>query len=696
MSAVKVLGDYLNRITSEHRNQPKFIAYLTALLQPLIDSQGVLRSLLTTFDLDTAIGVQLDATGQWIGRSRFLETPLAGVYFSFDIAGVGFDQGQWLGPFDPIDGLSALDDETYRQLLRAKVLLNNWDGSIPVAAAAIAEVVGNNPATIIMVLDNQDMSMTVGIAGQIPSAVIIALLKGGYVPIQPEGVLVNYEITSVNGTALFGFDVENTSIAGFDVGAWGGQPGGGAGPVSGFAVVSFTATSITLSWLAPGTGTGPYTYQVQMLVNGLHVPAGPPVLTTQATIGGLQQSTSYTFEVFAINPSGPGPASLPVTQVTVSSSIDNASGIARIPPIRISAFAAIVSQFNLVAGSATIGVLSAQGRLSSPLFVLATGVAVIPSLSSVATLGLGTNSIVVSAPVPTPIVPTWNAATAVGAVTVSGQNLTLTGGTGNIRVNMTTPTNSGNWYVEVTTPAVSGFETIGIVMPSWLTNDVGSTPGDLTDGVAILGPGEFGTTTWHNSVASGNNVPLVAGGILGIAYNAALNTVFFNVNGNWNTTSTGANPVSGVGGFLMTGMTPPYTIGFGSYGHPSNLDSAIINAGQTAFSFQPSGYPAPTATPATITANAPFTVSGQLIGWPSIPSLSYIDIQPVSGVTGSYTTTTVTLSWSAGSDSGAVIIPASGVTLTSFTFVHPAVPTGTYTIEVFSGSISGSTTYSVA
>ena len=693
MSSVKLLEDYLNRITSEHRNQPKFIAYLTALLQPFIDAQALLRSLLTAFDLDTAIGVQLDATGQWIGRSRFLETPLAGVYFSFDTPSVGFDQGQWFGPFDPIDGLSSLDDGTYRQLLRAKVLLNNWDGTIPAAAAAIEAVVGNNPNTIVMVLDNQDMSMTVGIAGQIPSAVIIALLTGGYVPIQPEGVLVNYEITSVDGTALFGFDVENTSIAGFNVGAWGGQPGVGAGSISGFAVLTFTATSITLSWLAPGTGTGPYTYQVQMLVNGLYVPAGAPVQTTQATIGGLQPNTSYTFEVFAINPSGPGPASLPITQGTAGGDFNNAAGIALFPPFRISAFAATVAQFNLASGSVTFASLSGQSRVTSSQFVLAAGLAVIPSLSTVASAGLGTTSIVVSQLVPPPIVPTWLSSTAVGPVTVSGQTLTLTAASGNIRVNMTTPTNSGNWYVEVTTPVFSIYEAFGIVMPSWLANDAGSTPGDLTDGVGIVGDQSGGHALVFNSTGFGNQVPLTAGGIVGIAYNAALNTVFFNVNGNWNTTSTGANPVTGSGGFLMTGMTPPYTIGFGDFGHFA--DSAIINAGQSAFSFQPSGYPAPTASAAAITAGNPFTVSGQLLGWPFIPTLSYTDLQSVSGISGAATQTTVTLNWTTDSEPGAVVIPASGVTLTSFSFTHPGMPAGTYTIDVFSGSISASAIYTV-
>ncbi len=205
MSEIPTLASYLARITSEYRNQPRFVAYVSALVQPLLDSQALLRSLLTTYDLDSAVGVQLDAVGKWIGRSRFLEQPLNGVYFSFDTIGLGFDQGTWFGPFDALDGLTSLDDTTYRALLYAKRIMNNWDGTIPGIASAISALLaGTSPGSTLSVVDNQDMSMTVAISGQVPPAAIIALLQGGYVPVTPSGVGPNYLITSVNLAALFG------------------------------------------------------------------------------------------------------------------------------------------------------------------------------------------------------------------------------------------------------------------------------------------------------------------------------------------------------------------------------------------------------------------------------------------------------------------------------------------------------------
>lgn len=219
------INKYLNRITSEHADKPNFVAFVTSLLNPLIDAQKFFQQLITAFDIDSAEGVQLDAVGLWVGRTRQVAVPISGVFFSMDIAGLGFDQGYWKGQFDPDTGITELDDETYRQLLKAKIIMNSWDGSIPVAASALNELFGGNPNTIISISDNQDMTMTVSVSGQVPGNVIVALLKGGYVPINPEGVGVNYLITSVNTAALFGFDAENDTIAGFDVGAWAGTQG---------------------------------------------------------------------------------------------------------------------------------------------------------------------------------------------------------------------------------------------------------------------------------------------------------------------------------------------------------------------------------------------------------------------------------------------------------------------------------------
>ncbi|MEK6319934.1 MAG: DUF2612 domain-containing protein, partial [Burkholderia gladioli] len=102
------LDDYTSLITSEHQPQPRFMALVGALVSPLVDQMNVVASMPALFDLDNAVGDQLDKVGEWVGLSRQVSTPLTGVYFSFDIVDLGFDQGTWKGPFDPDTGLVSL------------------------------------------------------------------------------------------------------------------------------------------------------------------------------------------------------------------------------------------------------------------------------------------------------------------------------------------------------------------------------------------------------------------------------------------------------------------------------------------------------------------------------------------------------------------------------------------------------------
>ena len=211
------LNDYLDLITSEHRNQPNFTAVMTAILQPFVDEQNLELLIPALYDLDAAVGAQLDVVGQWVGFSRKLQVPISGVYFSLDDAALGLDQGVLQQPFDPVTGLVLLDDGTYRLMLYAKIAANIWDGSLAQANAILARIFVTSPGTLVFVQDNFDMTMSVGLAGMIPSTLFQQLLL--QFPLRPAAVLENIYVTSVDGAPIFGLDVENGYISGLDVGA---------------------------------------------------------------------------------------------------------------------------------------------------------------------------------------------------------------------------------------------------------------------------------------------------------------------------------------------------------------------------------------------------------------------------------------------------------------------------------------------
>jgi hypothetical protein len=211
--------DYTALITSEHAGQPNFTAMVALLTQPFCDLQNFYASMPTAFCLDYAVGAQLDIVGQWIGLSRQLPFPLGDVYFSWDTSNLGWDQGSWQGPYDPTTGIVSLDDTTYRTVLYAKVGANNWDGTLPTMQTIIQSLFPESTGTLVFVQDGLDMSITVGLVGTPPSALLSAFLGAGLFPLRPEGVLVNYVYVPTPGPA-FGWDIESDLISGWDVGAW--------------------------------------------------------------------------------------------------------------------------------------------------------------------------------------------------------------------------------------------------------------------------------------------------------------------------------------------------------------------------------------------------------------------------------------------------------------------------------------------
>lgn len=213
-------SDYTALITTQHADKPKFMAMVAVVAQCFSDQINVMQSIPAAFDLDNAVGVQLDAVGLWAGIRRQVRTPL-NVYFSLDVDGLGFDVGVWQGPYDPDSGLTSLDDETYRLMLRAKIAANHWDGTLAGSAEVLQIIFPAESGTRIAVLDNQDMSIDILVSGAIPSIVFLSLLFGGYIPIKPEGVRINeYFVTTEYGSPVFGFDVDNDYIGGLDHGAW--------------------------------------------------------------------------------------------------------------------------------------------------------------------------------------------------------------------------------------------------------------------------------------------------------------------------------------------------------------------------------------------------------------------------------------------------------------------------------------------
>lgn len=209
---------YSDLITSEHAGAARFLASVGVSVQPSIDLQAVLAAMPAGFDLDSALGVQLDAVGAWVGIGRTVKTFLSGVYFAWGTSGVGWGEGVWKGPFDPDQGLTTLGDDHYRLLLRATIALNYWDGTMAPAVAAIAPLFPDND---VYIQDNQDMTIWVAVSGPVVDPVSAALLTGGYLALRATTVGIRYFFPSTSDSPVFGWGADSDFIGGWSHGSWG-------------------------------------------------------------------------------------------------------------------------------------------------------------------------------------------------------------------------------------------------------------------------------------------------------------------------------------------------------------------------------------------------------------------------------------------------------------------------------------------
>lgn len=211
----KTASDYRALVPSQNADKEKFLAVLDALTEASVQLQTMAAQWPQMYDLDTALGVQLDIIGEWVGISRLLPVPVSGVYFEWDgLAAVGWEVGVWQGPFDPSSGLVALNDEDYRRLIRTKILINQWDGSQEQMLAIWNQFLPNNRPGI--VVDNQDMTISLGFEGGPITGLQLAVLQLGLPLIKPSGVRILEVFSATDDEPLFFWDSE----PGWDTAYW--------------------------------------------------------------------------------------------------------------------------------------------------------------------------------------------------------------------------------------------------------------------------------------------------------------------------------------------------------------------------------------------------------------------------------------------------------------------------------------------
>lgn len=208
---------YTELIAGAHFDQPRYQQFIYELTEPLNEARKRLAVFYKHFDVDTAVGVQLDAVGVRVGISRCLPMKLVGVYFALDdVDGVGFDKGVWKGQFDPSDGMVTLDDETYRAVIKTKILANKFDGKNESVPEFLNTALGyfGVPAKLFDFQGQQNMHVVINLTKAETPPIVWELISRRLIDIVAAGVGMQI----VDNVPYFGFDYETASIQGFDSG----------------------------------------------------------------------------------------------------------------------------------------------------------------------------------------------------------------------------------------------------------------------------------------------------------------------------------------------------------------------------------------------------------------------------------------------------------------------------------------------
>lgn len=166
--------DYTTLITSQHRDKPKFAALVDLVANGVGEIGEAIQSLPRAFDLDHALGKQLDIVGQWAGQSRTVTDVLIVGFFGFEenIVAEPFGEegnasigGRFYEEGEPFSGTSVLGDPEYRTILRAKIVRNHYRGTAEEISRALEFIFGSHayirdPGTMSLeVVVNSDISL---------------------------------------------------------------------------------------------------------------------------------------------------------------------------------------------------------------------------------------------------------------------------------------------------------------------------------------------------------------------------------------------------------------------------------------------------------------------------------------------------------------------------------------------------------
>jgi len=231
---LSLADEYTALLIKQYWEKPKAFAEIELNASTWDKVRAFLASLDDAFDLDLAVGPQLDVLGRIVGIPREVPDVIAKTYFGFDINpdSLGFaDRFDVLrigGPFfdrfsSPYTSLQ-LNDNDYRFFIRAKVALNWASGYVSsLDRISIQDVILAAFNGRAYVVDNLNMTLTLYVSPVVSLERLRLIRRLNLLP-KPQGVRYEIVVQAEPGFT-FGFDSNPNSVGfadRFDSGREGG------------------------------------------------------------------------------------------------------------------------------------------------------------------------------------------------------------------------------------------------------------------------------------------------------------------------------------------------------------------------------------------------------------------------------------------------------------------------------------------
>ena len=217
---ISLINYYVARLIFQYSDQPN-AQMMTALMLKQATADDLATLLSNAFDLNTAVGPQLDIIGKYVGVSRkIMPAVTTATYWGFNnytnsgntigfrnYAGTTNTTGVWETYSDANQPTTNLNDQQYRLVIQLQIILNSNDGTL----ASIQQYLNNLLPGFVTLVDNQNMTLTYTVNQN--SIISEALLKQ-FLP-KPMGVGINVFISSSGNTRVTSDGYTRVTSAGY-------------------------------------------------------------------------------------------------------------------------------------------------------------------------------------------------------------------------------------------------------------------------------------------------------------------------------------------------------------------------------------------------------------------------------------------------------------------------------------------------